>query len=374
MWRRVWIWKRKAKKGVTYYVRWRDQGGRVRSESIGTDRKLAERLRSQREVEINSRGFCEVAAIPYDEFVQEELVILRGRVSPGTVDATEIALRHLRRIGCPRQLADVSTAMVEKFLTVRLREVAKATANKDLRHLKASLNRAVRRGYMLESPAAPVRQVRVPEKRLRILSAEEIRKLLGACLDLRWEAFIVVALATGMRRGEILALRWQDVDFKEGTIWVGNTDTHETKSKRNRVLGLVPEAAAALQRLPRSGNLVFMSDRGNPWGNNIRVGFLRLLKRAGIPYCTMHDLRRTFISHLAMAGVNAAIVQELAGHSSISTTLKHYTRIMPQSLRDAQRRLEYASVLGGVSNSSQLADSGPNEKTARAVSAAHAVG
>jgi Phage integrase family len=63
----------------------------------------------------------------------------------------------------------------------------------------------------------------------------------------------------------------------------------------------------------------------------------------------MHDLRRTFVSHLAMAGVSAAVVQKLAGHASIATTVKHYTQIMPEALREAQSRLPFGEAISGVS-------------------------
>jgi len=72
---------------------------------------------------------------------------------------------------------------------------------------------------------------------------------------------------------------------------------------------------------------------------------------SGIERCTLHDLRRTFISHLAMAGVNEAVGQKLAGHAQLSTTLEHYTRIMPDALRSAQARLPFGNVFGVVPKS-----------------------
>jgi integrase len=98
------------------------------------------------------------------------------------------------------------------------------------------------------------------------------------------------------------------------------------------------------------------------------------VKRAGIPRCTLHDLRRTFISHLAMAGVNEAVVKELAGHASISTTLRYYTRIMPQALRSAQARLPFDAVLRDVSDTYHEAAKAAKKKKARDVTPALAVG
>ncbi len=77
----------------------------------------------------------------------------------------------------------------------------------------------------------------------------------------------------------------------------------------------------------------------------------RIVRRSGIERCTLHDLRRTFASQLAMADVNQAVVQRLAGHASITTTLRHYTGIFPEVLRSAQMRLRYATGAGVPPNS-----------------------
>ena len=98
--------------------------------------------------------------------------------------------------------------------------------------------------------------------------------------------------------------------------------------------------------------------------------FHTLVKRSGIGRCTMHDLRRTFVSHLAMAGVNEAVVRELAGHSSITTILRYYTSIMPEALRAAQCRLPYVDVLQDVSDTYHEAQSPPKKKEAETPSPA----
>jgi integrase len=107
--------------------------------------------------------------------------------------------------------------------------------------------------------------------------------------------------------------------------------------------------------------------------NNVQRDFGQIVKRAGIPHCTPHDLRRTFVSQLAMAGVNQAIVQKLAGHASIQTTIKHYTGVMPEALRAAQGRLPYDNLLQDVSYPDREADSDQNTKTAEVVSPTSAV-
>jgi len=122
------------------------------------------------------------------------------------------------------------------------------------------------------------------------------------------------------------------------------------KLRRNRILALVPAVCEILRRVRRNGEFVFHTQAGRRWRNNVQRGVGTIGMLAGIPHCTLHDLRRTFISHLAMAGVTEAVVKELAGHASISTTLRYCTRIMPQGLRSAQAKLPFDGVLLDISD------------------------
>ena len=146
------------------------------------------------------------------------------------------------------------------------------------------------------------------------------------------------------------ALRWEDIDLESGTVWVRNRPGYPTKSRKNRVLSVLPEVCEVLRQLPCRGPFVFHTQEGKPWRNNVQTGFRRIVEHAGVPRCSIQDLRRTFVSQLAMAGVNEAMVQKLAGHASIQTTLTYYTGIMPQSLRTAQARLPFSDALRDISD------------------------
>ena len=113
--------------------------------------------------------------------------------------------------------------------------------------------------------------------------------------------------------------------------------------------------------------MVFHTREGRPLRNNLQTNFRRIVARAGIRYCSLHDLRRTFITHLAMEGVNAAVVQKLAGHSSIQTTQKYYTNILPEALRSAQARLPFGEAIRAVpvSDSYHAPKERRKEETAR---------
>jgi len=124
---------------------------------------------------------------------------------------------------------------------------------------------------------------------------------------------------------------------------VRNKDERPTKSRNVRYLPLVPAGAELLWDIrPTLGDgLVFKTSRGSSMAGNLRIAFPRIVRQAGIAHCTLHDLRRSFLSHLAMAGVGEAIVQKLAGQAHMSTTLKYYTRVFADSLRSAPAALPY---------------------------------
>ena len=365
MWQRVWIWKRKLKTGIVYCLRWHDENGRVRTEAVGSNRKLAEELQHKREYQLNNGELRATANVTYEEFKTDELKMMRGRLAPSTLVGLERTLRLFESVcGKKMKLAHITPKLVETFFARRLEEVRPATANKEVRTLQAAFNRAIRRGEMDRNPAATITPVRVPEKEHRVLSPDEFAKLMFACPSHRWRAMIALAVTTGLRLGEMLALRHEDVDLKTGTLWVRNTPGHLTKSRRNRVLALAPEICEMLRRLPQKGELLFSSPDGRPLRNNIQRDFKVIVKRAGIPKCSMHDLRRTFVSQLAMAGVNEAIVQKLAGHSSITTTLTYYTHILPHALRAAQDALPFNAVLKDVSYPYHGPEKARKERTA----------
>ena len=186
------------------------------------------------------------------------------------------------------------------------------------------------------------------------LSATEARRLLEAARGDRHEALYVVAIHTGMRRGELLGLRWKDVDLEGSTIRVRRTLTREGNGyalgepkteKSRRTLRLTQRAVDALRShrasqaqeklragsLYRDEDLVFAGEGGgflNP--SNLRQrSFAPLLKRAGLDQITFHDLRHTCASLLFQKNAHPKFVQELLGHASVAITLDTYSHMLP---------------------------------------------
>lgn len=365
MWRRVWIEKRRGKRDNAYRLRWYDEVNQLQSENLGPGRRHAEQRRSEKEAELNNAK-DEIERIGLKAFIKEHLSLMEGQLASSTVKDQRETLEGFLEYVSDVQLDEIKPKIAEKYFARRLRKVRAATANKNLRTLRAIFNLAIRRGYLESNPISAIRPVREPKRALRILREEEIAKLLHACPDDRWRAYVFLALTTGMRRGELSALEWEDVDLEGSVLVVRNKTSHLTKSRKTRRLALAPAAVSLLERLKATsfGSHVFQTRLATAMLNNLSRDFARIVRRAGIPYCTLHDLRRTFCSYLAMNGVNEAIVQRLAGHVSIATTLNHYTDIFPDALRSAQMSLPYLGVCSVNPNSTQIPSDGGKAKTA----------
>lgn len=177
----------------------------------------------------------------------------------------------------------------------------------------------------------------------------------------------MLALNTGMRQGDLLALKWDDVDLERCVLRVRRTLTHADKAyvlgepktnKSRRTIRLTTSAARVLERhlscqleemermssLYQPGGLIFATETGtiiNP--SNLRNrSFKPLLKRAGLPLIRFHDLRHTCATLLLSKDVNAKVVSEMLGHSSISVTLDIYSHLLPDMQEKAAKALEEA--------------------------------
>ena len=170
-----------------------------------------------------------------------------------------------------------------------------------------------------------------------ILTEEEIDRFINAASD-RLRALFVLAVHTGMRRGELFKLEWQDIDFSKGTrgfITVRDTKNHDT---RHIPMNLIVQGV--LKKHPprilqgRKCPLVYSNDEGSSF-RSIQTGFVSTLKQAGIEkHIRFHDLRHTFASHLVMKGVDLHTVAKLMGHRDIKMTMR-YAHLAPEHLQSA---------------------------------------
>jgi integrase len=235
-----------------------------------------------------------------------------------------------------KRIDEVTAWDVERFKAARVENVTKSTVNRDLAVLKRLFSLAVDWGLLDKNPLKKIALYRIEETLMRVVTEEEERSLIEAAAP-HFKPVIVVAINTGMRRGELLSLRWDEVDLHSGTITV-----KQSKSGRVRHVPLNKTAQEALASVPEPHEGCVFRYRGSKI-NDVKTAFLKAVKRAGIPPCRFHDLRHSFATRLVLAGVDLATVKELMGHASISTTMR-YAHPSPPHKREAVARLDSTRV------------------------------
>lgn len=228
--------------------------------------------------------------------------------------------------------------MVEKYKLTRKEEGAgPATINRELGCLRHMFNMAIKWKKAQVNPVREVRFLKEPKEKDRILTEEEEAKLLEAVRTghkaKHLEPIIITALNTGMRKGEILNLKWSNVDFKNGVIIVEGTKNGEIrKIPMNQKLTQTLEGAKKVSK----GDYAF-SENGKPY-LDVKTGWWTALERAGVENFTFHGLRHTFGSRLGMAGVDIKTIAELMGHKDIKMTMR-YSHPTPEHKRKAVEML-----------------------------------
>jgi integrase len=242
--------------------------------------------------------------------------------------------------------------------------LAPSTVRKIHSTLHKALSQAESDG-LIPRNAAAVKAPRPDPEEMHPLSADEAKALLKASRGERFEALYVLAITTGLRRGELLGLRWRDVDLKSGVLRVGRALVREggryrlgeTKTKRgHRSIRLTSLAVRTLgadrkrqleERMRFAGlqedhDLVFATQKGTPLNpeNVVKRSFKPLLNRAGLPEIRFHDLRHTCATLLLGRGVHPKLVQELLGHATIAMTLDTYSHFLPSMGDQTARAME----------------------------------
>lgn len=294
------------------------------------------------------------------EFVAVYLDSKRLGAKPSTMITIEGDFRtHIvPKLGGVR-LDEVTYAVIEDFkLALTKTPVANAkrtprllsprSIHNLLVHLSGMLGVAKKRGLITTMPE--IAWIKIPPAEFDFLDFDEADRLVAAAQG-EWRTMILVAMRTGMRMGELLGLRWVDVDLSAGRIHVRQSYVKGhcglPKSGKPREIPLGDDVIEVLQaHRHERGPLVFCDAAGNV----LTAGLLgwplkRALKRAGLRAMGWHVLRHSFASHLAMRGVPLKVIQELLGHASIVTTMI-YAHLAPHVARDAVRVLDRARLPG----------------------------
>jgi integrase len=319
------------------------RNGKWMRKAIGTSKKLAMLAEKKIRLDIAKGeylGIVESKKLLFEELCEEYLQFSRANKTAQSYRRDQTGIKNLLSVFRGKLIMKISAYNLEHYMNTRRDKVTPATVNRELSCIKHMLSKAVQWGYLVTNPLRTVNKYKEPPGRVRYLSDDEIRRLLPHCAD-HIRPIIVMALHTGMRKGEILNLKWADIDMRNRTITI-----RKTKNNELRILPINEVLYRTLEVMGQQldNQYVFSNTDGKPY-RDIKVGFRAALRRTGIRDFRFHDLRHTFASHLVMAGVDIRTVQVLLGHKDIRITMR-YSHLSDQNLRKAVDKLVSSEYSG----------------------------
>ncbi len=349
-----------SKRRGRYVIDFYDHTGKRRWETMpeGTTKtKARERLR-ELEDQVARRLYLPDKKVPlFREVAKSWLKHKQANLRASTYSVYEGHCRNHFKTLEDLKVNRITTATIEGFIADKQRAgMHILTLRKNLIVLNQIMAYAVRHKFI---DFNPVRDAERPKDqgvdgpaKIRVLNPEEIRLFLDAVDGQKYQTLFTLTIMSGMRQGEVLGLKWTDVDWINNQIHVqrtfNNSAWYRPKTRTsNRKIDIGPTTMSMLRRwklaCPSTElDLIFPNEAGQPMNNSNLIArhFLPALKAAGLPVIRFHDLRHTNASLLIEQGENLKYIQSQLGHSSPSVTLNVYAHLMKSENQEAAHRLE----------------------------------
>lgn len=342
-------------KSGSYYAVYRLDSGKQKWERAGRSKRAAEKLLAKRIDEINHGGFLEIKQILFKDFAQKWL---KDYALINVKTSTYIGYETIVRLHLNPDLGDT---YLHKITAEQIQELVSKKISKDglspkyviniIIPLKKMFKDAYHWGYIRRDVTAFIKRPRLEYKEMQFLTPTEIRLFLKAVKP-DYFVFFLMAVLTGMRRGELIALKWGDVNWVSRQISVnkslfrGQVISPKTVQSVRRVI-LSPVLYYVLKQFYERSEKdnsapIFHNKNGNYYdpANLIRREFLPALKRAGVKRIRFHDLRHSYCAMLIGQGENIKFIQMQMGHSSATVTLDRYGHLMPSNNNEYGCRLD----------------------------------
>lgn len=344
--------------GKLYYCVYFHEG-RHRWKAAGPSKKKAEIMLSKILSEIDDGAYAEVRDMSFDRYARKWLKEKELAVRRSTYDSY---VGHVHSTLIPhfgaKSLKKITYANCKDFVAKELAagKISPSTAKKHLRTLSAIFKEAMKEGYLKQNPAANVTPPKVEKKRHEMLTPDEMQRFLEH-VDPHHKIVFLTLILTGARLGEILALPWKNIDFKESTVKIAQTlykgqVEEKTKSESSRRDIVMPDVLLGLLRSHQiqalaegrygPDALVFVNKAGTPIDSKglNKYFFKTALARAGIEKQTrIHDLRHAFASHMYALGEDITYISEQLGHSSPYVTMSIYAHSVKKHKHETAERL-----------------------------------
>ncbi len=278
-------------------------------------------------------------------FTEEFLSYAGVNYAKATVDMFRVALRNLQKVTGNCTLVEITPWHVDQYKTERLKEVSPVSVNVELRALRSICFVALRWRLVESNPFSKVQLVRVPEAEPTYFTKDDFQKFLSLIKEEWFKGLIVFAVVTGMRRAEVINLRWQDVDLARRLVHIHSSPTFRVKCGKKRT---VPLNDVAIQLLTAKSCTAGASDYVFALaGRQLLPGFVthkfkKYIRLSGLNgRLHFHCLRHTFATWLVQDGVSIYEVQKLLGHSSVVVT-QIYSHLVGSQLHSAVNRIAFA--------------------------------
>jgi len=320
------------KRGNIWYINYYANYARKR-EAVGTNKQLAREILAKRRVEVKEDinfNIKKDKVTVFDEIVKDFLEYSKNNKKSYSRDLQ--ITNHLLDFFAGKMLNEFTPYSIEQYKTTRLNndQMMPATVNRELTCFKTIFNWAIKGKKASVNPVKGIKFLKVDNTRTRYLTEDEIKRLVENCPPY-FKPIIITALTTGMRKSEILNLKWKNVDLTNGIIFL--TDTKNGRMREIPICTLLYDKIQECKKLA-VGEYVFCSSKGKPYSKDIRTMFLRILDKARISDFRFHDLRHTAASYLVMQGVDLLTVKEILGHQRIEMTLR-YAHLSPLHKKSA---------------------------------------
>jgi len=277
--------------------------------------------------------------ILFEKFA-DEFIELYSKQNKRSWKRDEWSLKNLKPFFKGKTLQEIKPDLIEGYkakrkadVTRRKTKITESTINREIALLKTMFNKAVEWGRIDKNPLAKVKKFKENhQKDMRILTDEEAIRLIDSASS-RLKSVLILALNTGMRKGEILSLKWENIDFRKGKIFI-----EDSKNGKSREVYMNTFIFETLKELPKNSEYVFPNNETGKHIQDVKNSFRAACNKAKIKGLRFHDLRHTAATKMVEAGIDIATVSKILGHSSIMMTMR-YAHPGEKTMRAAAEKL-----------------------------------